>query len=243
MYDYALGGKDNYACDREAAEKVFRLAPEMRAMARQNRRFLGRAIRFLSESGIRQFIDVGSGLPARQNVHQVVAPDSRVVYVDHDPIVARHGEALLATSENVAFLQADLREPDRILGDPALRRLIDFSQPVGLLLVAVLHYVPEYDDPAGAVKYLAGRLAPGSHLAVSHLTNEFHPAEVTRVAAYSAAAGAPWVARDRAGVLAFFPGYDLVEPGLVTAPDWRPEIARTVDPTKMWIYAGVGRKP
>ncbi|GAA5070570.1 hypothetical protein HNP84_001618 [Thermocatellispora tengchongensis] len=246
VYDYALGGKNNYAVDREAAEKVFAAAPEMRAMARQNRWFLGRAVRFLAESGVRQFLDIGSGLPTQQNVHEVARetlPDARVVYVDHDPVVAAHGEALLADGRNAAFVRGDLRAPEEILAHPEVERLIDFREPVALLLVAILHFIPEEERPLELVERLAAPLAPGSHIVVSHVTSEFSPVEVGRLVALSARAGAPWVARDRAGVLAFFDGFEPVEPGLVTAPEWRPTVAREVDREKMFVYAGVGRKP
>ncbi|MEW9530839.1 SAM-dependent methyltransferase [Microbispora sp. NPDC049125] len=246
VYDYALGGRNNYAIDRETAEKVFAVAPEMRAMARQNRSFLGRLVRFLSaEAGIRQFLDIGSGLPTQRNVHQVaqeIAPGSRVVYVDHDPVVLRYAEALLATSDTVTAVQADLRRPEEILGHPDVRGLIDSSQPVAVLLVAVLHFVPDEDDPLAAVARLKDAMAPGSHLAVSHVTSELRPVEIGRLVQLSARAGAPWVARDRAQIQRFLDGLEMVDPGLVTAPEWRPEVARSVDPEKMWVYAGVGRK-
>ncbi|GLW98620.1 SAM-dependent methyltransferase [Microtetraspora sp. NBRC 16547] len=245
IYDYAIGGKDNYAVDRQVAETVFALAPEMRSMARQNREFLGRAVRFLAEeAGIRQFLDIGSGLPTQRNVHEVaheVDPRCRVVYVDHDPIVARYGDALLATSGDVAFVQADLRAPDDYLGHPDLQRLIDFSEPVAVLMVAVLHFVPDEDGPAEVVTRLRDLMAPGSHLAISHVTSEFRPQEIGNLVAVSGRAGAPWVARDRAEIMRFFDGFELVDPGLVTAPEWHPHVARPVEPEKMWVYAGLGR--
>ncbi|MEV7964982.1 SAM-dependent methyltransferase [Sphaerisporangium sp. NPDC088356] len=246
IYDYALGGKDNYAADRAAAEKVFALAPEMPRMARQNREFLGRAVRYLSaEAGIRQFLDIGSGLPTQQNVHQVVAetaPESAVVYVDHDPIVVAHGDALVATTGNVSFVRGDLREIDPILDHPDLRRLIDFDRPVAVLLVAVLHFVQDADRPYEVVDRIKGLMAPGSYLALSHVTPDPHPEKTAELVKVSTKAGAPWVARSHAELTRFFDGFDLVEPGLVTAPEWRPGITRRVDPDKMWVLAGVGRK-
>ncbi|MEV0974196.1 SAM-dependent methyltransferase [Microtetraspora glauca] len=245
IYDYAIGGKDNYAVDREVAETVFALAPEMPSMARQNRQFLGRVVRYLAEeAGIRQFLDIGSGLPTQQNVHEVareVDPRCRVVYVDYDPIVARYGDALLATSDDVAFVQADLCAPDDYLGHPDLQRLIDFSEPVAVLMVAVLHFIPDGSGPADVVARLRDLMAPGSYLAVSHVTNEFRPEEIGKLVAVSGRSGAPWVARDRAEIMSFFDGFALVEPGLVTAPEWHPHIAQPVAPEKMWVYAGVGR--
>ncbi|WP_424536049.1 SAM-dependent methyltransferase [Sphaerisporangium viridialbum] len=246
IYDYALGGKDNYAADRVAAEKVFALAPEMPLMARQNRAFLGRAVRYLSaEAGIRQFLDIGSGLPTQQNVHQVVAetaPESAVVYVDYDPIVVAHGDALVATTGNVSFVRGDLREIDHILDHPDLRRLIDFDRPVAVLLVAVLHFVHDADRPYEVVERLKDLMAPGSYLALSHVTPDPHPEETAELVKVSTRAGAPWVARSRAELMRFFDGFDLVEPGLVTAPEWRPDLTKQVDPDKMWVLAGVGRK-
>lgn len=247
IYDYALGGKDNYAVDRAVAEKVFALAPEMPVMARRNREFLGRAVRYLAaEAGIRQFLDIGSGLPTQWNVHQVAmetAPEARVVYVDYDPSVVTHGDALVATTDNVAFIRGDLREIDDVLGHPGLRRLIDFDRPVAVLLVAVLHFVPDAEDPHGTVSRLREIMAPGSHLAISHVTPDPHPEETAELVEVSTRAGAPWVARSHAEVMEFFGGFDLVEPGLVTAPEWRPGITRKVNPEKMWVLAGVGRKP
>ncbi|MFC4535495.1 SAM-dependent methyltransferase [Sphaerisporangium dianthi] len=247
IYDYALGGKDNYAADRAAADKVFAIAPEMRAMARQNRAFLGRAVRYLAgEAGIRQFLDLGSGLPTQQNVHQVakeIAPESRVVYVDHDPIVVAHGEALVATSPDVAFVPGDLRRIDDVLDHPGLRRLIDFDRPVAVLMVAVLHFIPDGEGPYEVVARLRDLMAPGSHLAVSSVTPDPHPEETAALIKVSTSAGAPFVARSHGEVTRFFEGLDLVEPGLVSAPEWRPQIARAVDLDKMWVLAGVGRKP
>ncbi|MBB2910365.1 hypothetical protein FHS43_001628 [Streptosporangium becharense] len=246
MYDYALGGKDNYAVDRIVADKVFSLAPEMPLMARQNRAFLVRAVRHLAaEAGIRQFLDIGSGLPTQQNVHQValeVAPQARVVYVDNDPIVAVHGEALIAAADNVAFVRGDLREIDKVLDDPELRRLIDTGRPVAVLLVAILHFVPDSEDPYGVVARLRNAMAPGSHLVISHVTSDPEPGRTAGLAATSTRAGAPWVARTRAEIMEFFGDFELVEPGLVTAPEWRPGIGGKVDPARMWVLAGVGRK-
>ncbi|WP_248958052.1 SAM-dependent methyltransferase [Sphaerisporangium perillae] len=246
IYDYALGGKDNYAADRAAAETVFSLAPEMRIMARQNRAFLGRAVRYLAaEAGIRQFLDLGSGLPTQQNVHQVateIAPESKVVYVDYDPIVVAHGDALVATSGDVAFVRGDVRRIDEVLDHPDVRRLIDFDRPVAVLLVAVVHFIPDAEGPYEVVARLREVMAPGSYLAVSSVTPDPHPDETAELVKVSTSAGAPFVARSHAEVTRFFEGFDLVEPGLVIAPEWRPPIARTVDPEKMWVLAGVGRK-
>ncbi|MEO3810831.1 SAM-dependent methyltransferase [Sphaerisporangium sp. B11E5] len=244
IYDYALGGKDNYEADRVAAEKAFAMAPEMPVMARQNRAFLGRAVRFLAgEAGVRQFLDIGSGLPTQQNVHQVAAEaaeGTRVVYVDYDPLVVAHGDALVADTPGVAFIRGDLRRVEDVLAHPDLA--IDFSEPVAVLLVAVLHFVRDEERAYEVVDLLRDRMAPGSYLALSHVTPDPHPEETAELVQVSTKAGAPWVARSREELLRFFGDFELVEPGLVTAPEWRPGIARPVDFGKMWVLAGVGRK-
>ena len=183
MYDAYLGGKDNYAADREAVREILRVFPEVRAMARANRAFMQRAVRFLAgEAGVRQFIDIGTGIPSAGNVHEVagqVAPGARVVYVDSDPIVHVHANALLTGSGTTSIVLADLREPDVILAHPKLRGLIDFAQPVALLLVAILHFIAETENPAGIVARLRDALPSGSYLALSHGTADFHPPGIT----------------------------------------------------------------
>lgn len=247
IYDYALGGKNNYPVDRAVAEKVFAQAPEMKSMARQNRGFLRRAVRFLvEEAGVRQFLDLGSGLPTGDNVHEVAqeyAPDTRVVYVDRDPLAVTHGQALLATNRNVAFIQQDLRNPETILGHPEVRSLIDFDRPFAVLLVAVLHFVPDEDEPLKAVTAYRAAIPSGGYLAVSHVTSDTRERSTAELIETTARAGAPWVARSRTEITRFFEGFDLVEPGLVTAPEWRHHIPREVDQDTMWVLAGVGRKP
>ncbi len=186
-YDYLLGGKDSYAADREAVRQILRTWPEVRDMARANRAFMQRAVRFLAgEAGIRQFIDIGTGIPSAGKVHEVagqVAPGARVVYVDNDPIVHVHASALLTGSDITAIVLADLRDPGAILAHPTLRELIDFSQPVGLLLVAILHFIAEGEDPAGIVATLRDALPSGSNLTLSHGTADFHPPGVAGEAA------------------------------------------------------------
>lgn len=249
MYDAYLGGRDNYAADREAVRQILRDFPEVRAIARANRAFMQRAVRFLvGEAGIRQFIDIGTGIPSAGNVHEVAgqaAPGTRVVYVDNDPIVHVHANALLTGSGSTSIVLADLRNPEGILGDPKLRGLIDFTEPVALLLVAILHFITEAEDPAGIVATLREALPPGSYLVLSHGTADFHPPGVAGQAAVGYEhATAPLVLRGFEQVLAFFDGFDLVEPGLVQAPLWRPDgrPPRPRDLAKLGIYAGVGRK-
>lgn len=214
-----------------------------------NRAFLQRAVRFLAgEAGIRQFIDIGTGIPAAGNVHEVagqVAPGARVVHVDNDRIVHVHANALLTGSGTTGVVLADLRDPAAILADPGLRATIDFTRPVALLLVAILHFITDAEDPAAIVATLRDALPDGSYLALSHATLDFHPPEVARqaVATYENAT-APFVPRPLAQVTEFFEGFELVEPGLVQAPVWRPDgrPPRLRDLEKIGIYAGVGRK-
>jgi len=228
MYDAYLGGKDNYAADREAVRQILRTWPEVRDMARANRAFMQRAVRFLAgEAGIRQFIDIGTGIPSAGNVHEVagqVAPGAKVVYVDNDPIVHVHANALLTGSGTTAIVLADLRDPGAILAHPKVGELIDFRQPVALLLVAILHFIAEAEDPAGIVARLRDALPPGSYLALSHGTADFHPPGVAGQAAASYEhATAPLVLRTFEQVSPFFDGFGLVDPGLVQAPLWRPD--------------------
>lgn len=249
MYDAFLGGRDNYAADREAVRQILRDFPEVRAIARANRAFMQRAVRFLAgEAGVRQFIDIGTGIPSAGNVHEVagqVAAGTRVVYVDNDPIVHVHANALLTGSASTSIVLADLRDPEGILGDAKLRGLIDLNEPVALLLVAILHFLTEAEDPARVVATLRDALPGGSYLVLSHGTADFHPPGVTGQAAVRYEhATAPLVLRGFEQVSAFFDGFDLVEPGLVQAPLWRPDgkPPRPKDLAKLGIYAGVGGK-
>jgi hypothetical protein len=249
MYDAYLGGKDNYAADREAVRQILRSWPEVRAMARANRAAMQRMVRFLAgEVGIRQFLDIGTGIPSAVNVHEVagqVAPDSRVVYVDNDPIVHVHANALLTGSGTTSIVLADLREPGEILTHPKVRELIDFSKPVALLLIAILHFITEEENPYGIVAAFRDRLPSGSFLAVSHGTADFHsPGTAAEAAASYETATAPLVLRTFDRVSAFFDGFELVEPGLVQAPLWRPDgkPPRPKDLAKIGVYAGVGQK-
>jgi S-adenosyl methyltransferase len=222
--------------------------PEARANAVANRAFLRRAVRFLVQAGIRQFLDIGTGIPSAGNVHEVageLAPDSRVVYVDNDPIVHVHANALLTGSGATSIVLADLRDPEAILAHPKVRAMIDFTEPVAVLLVAILHFITDAENPAAIVATLRDALPPASFLALSHATADFHPpgAIGPAVAVYRNAT-APFVPRPLGQVSGFFGGFDLVEPGLVQAPRWRPD-GRRPGPrnlAKIAIYAGVGRK-
>ncbi|WP_328710496.1 SAM-dependent methyltransferase [Microbispora hainanensis] len=245
MYDYYLGGKDNFAADREAAERVIAAAPVTREIARANRAFLGRAVWFLAgEAGISQFLDVGAGLPTRENVHQVAQdtnPAARVVYVDNDPVVLSHARALLATNTQTRVVLGDVRKPGDILTDPDVRDLLDLSQPVAVLLVAVLHFVPDHEDPYGAVRALVDAMAPGSFLVVSHV--EYRPELVGAVKPYQRA-NAPAVGRSLDDIGRFFDGLELVSPGLVNVREWRPDgpiLTARLEP-EVPFFAGVAVK-
>ncbi|MBB2909912.1 O-methyltransferase involved in polyketide biosynthesis [Streptosporangium becharense] len=233
MYDYYLGGKDNFPADREAAEQVLKVVPEIRYSARSNRAFLGRAVAYLAEAGIRQFLDIGAGLPTQNNVHQV-APGARVVYVDNDPTVLVHGRAILGKNENVTIVEGDVRRPAEILANPDVRAAIDFDQPVAVLLLAIMHFVPDEDDPDGVIATLRAAMAPGSHLALSHVAIDARPEAADGVTQVYDRASSPFVARTGKEIIRMFDGFDVVEPGIVNLPEWRPEPGAAVP------YRGIG---
>ncbi|MET8702635.1 SAM-dependent methyltransferase [Kitasatospora sp. NPDC058032] len=254
MYDYYLGGKDNFEADRTAAEAAIAAYPALRLLARTNREFLGRAVEFAAGRGIRQFLDIGTGIPAVGSTSEVarrVAPDARVVYVDNDPIVATHARALLAghPAGHTSVIEADLREPEAILAHPALSAAVDLGEPVALMLVAVLHFIRDEDGAERIVRTLRDALAPGSALILSHGSPDFasreSAAEGTRV---YRSASAPLVLRPRSAVEPFFGDFEFAGPGLVQLPLWRPEAGhiRTADLPDGWqdvsAYAGVAFK-
>ncbi|MGI8329368.1 SAM-dependent methyltransferase [Actinomadura scrupuli] len=247
IYDYLLGGKDNYAADRKAAQQLIDISPNAAVGIRENRAFLQRAVRYAAQAGVRQFIDIGSGLPTQGNVHEIartIAPGSRVVYVDNDPVVAVHGRALLLDDTgNTAFVQADLRQAKRILHEPAVTKLIDFGRPVAILLAAVLHFVSDAEDPRAHLADLREATAPGSLLVLSHGTADPFPEKGERAAQVYQAATAGLSLRSQPDILRFFEGYDLVEPGLVYAPTWHPEAPPTLsDPRSSGLLVGIGRR-
>jgi len=247
MYDYYLGGKDNYPVDRDAAEEVLAVLPEGRDMARANRAFLGRAVRFLAAQGVRQFLDIGTGIPGPGNtgdVSRAVAPDARVVYVDNDPIVLSHTQSLLEHHDpgSTAVIEADLRDPDSILTHPAVQRVLDFERPVAVLLVAVLHFLRDVDDPFGAVERIKRAIPSGGYLVLSHGTGDFEPERAFSAVKGYNQASAPFVLRSRKEISGFFDGTRLLEPGLVQIPWWRPDGEVPPDSEKIWIYGGVGYK-
>ena len=243
MYDYWLGGHDNFAPDRIAALKVAEMSPELPLVARANRAFLGRAVRFLAgEAGIRQFLDLGTGLPTKGNVHQVaqaIRPGARVVYVDNDPMVLAHSRAL-KTGEGTAVIRADLRDPDTILSHPDTRRLIDFSEPLAVLFVAVLHFVGGPDAHAAVARF-TGTLGPGSYLVLSHGSSEPDPQRAAAATALFASTASPVTPRTREEILEFFAGLEILEPGLVPVQQWRRDEPDAADPGQVWLLGGVGR--
>ncbi|MEV5710960.1 SAM-dependent methyltransferase [Actinoallomurus sp. NPDC052274] len=221
MYDYLLGGKNHILVDREAVQEAIRRIPNLRLMAKENRRFLQRAARYLQNLGIQQFIDIGAGFPTRDNTHEVIQnrdPDARVVYLDNDPVVLAHGRALLTDNANTTVIQADLRDPDAIIDHPGLNTMIDWHKPVGVILVGVLHFIPDSENPHGIVASFRSAMAPGSCLVLSHAKRNpetVHAAEVWKQA------NAPGVPRTVERIARFFDGLQLVHPGLVPVSKWR----------------------
>ncbi|MFB7596723.1 SAM-dependent methyltransferase [Streptomyces sp. NPDC056160] len=245
MYDYFLGGKDNYEVDQEAAEQFMKVAPEVRAGVLANRRFMHRAVRHVvAEGGVRQILDIGTGLPTEPNVHQIarsIAPETRIAYVDNDPIVSTHSMALL-DGTGTSVILGDLRDPRAVLDHPDVRRVIDFGEPVALLLVAVVHFLADADDPEGVMATLRDALPTGSYLVLSHATGDVHEDRRADAAAVYRRATASLNLRPHAGVLDFFGDFTLVEPGLVKVTDWRPDEAPQSGAAPIGIYGGVGRK-
>jgi SAM-dependent methyltransferase len=248
IYDYLLGGKDNYPADRAAAAEIARALPNVRTSFRWNRAFLGRAVRCLvTEQGIRQFIDIGTELPTAGNVHEIAqgaAPGTRVVYVDNDPVVLAHGRHLLHGVPGTAILEHDLRRTKDILDDQELRALIDCSAPVALLLVAILHFIPDADDPAAVVKRLLAPFPSGSYLVISHGTADAVPGVNDAAEVYQQSTS-PAHVRSRDQIERLIDGLELVEPGIVWLPQWRPGPGSepVPNPSDAYFYALMARKP
>ncbi|MEV8034638.1 SAM-dependent methyltransferase [Streptomyces sp. NPDC086182] len=249
MYDWYLGGKDNYPVDEEMGRQMLALDPRVPVMARVNRAFMHRATRWLAQNGVRQFLDIGTGIPTEPNLHQIaqaVAPDARVVYCDNDPIVLAHAAALLRSSDTgvTEYLQADVRDPDAILD--GARKVLDFGRPVALSLVALLHFVSDADGAYALVDRLLSELPSGSYLMVTHATADFTPEESAAAIAKLKAAGVTLALRSREEFLRFFDGLDLVEPGAAVVHEWHPELGEPVPGQDDGIipgYGAVGRKP
>ena len=246
IYDYLLGGWDNYEVDREAAERIVALAPDARVSVRANRDFLKRAVRHVTESGIRQIIDIGTGIPTSPNTHEIaqaIAPDTRVVYVDNDPIIATHAGAKLTNADHTGFVLADVRDPRAVIDHPEISRLIDFGRPVAVMLIAVLHFVEDSDDPIGIIRTLTERLAPGSRFVLTHGTLDFHHGTHDAREVYEEAT-ARLAIRSYDEILPFFDGFELLDPGLVQVPLWYPDgpLPDADELRRVAVYGGVGVK-
>jgi O-methyltransferase involved in polyketide biosynthesis len=243
IYDYLLYGKDNFAVDRAAAEHLMQSRLEPRRLSLANRGFLLRAVRFFAQQGISQYLDLGSGLPTSPSVHEVareIIPDARVVYVDHDPIVVAHNDALLATRDGVITIRADVRDPDAVLADGALAKCIDFDEPVAVLLLGVLHFISLDEDAPGIIAKFRQRMVPGSYLAVSLGTSDgADPEMIAETTQTYAAARMPFTLRSRAQIMDLFEGFSLIEPGLVSLPEWRPDSNTDRTPLKGPTLGGV----
>ena len=249
IWNYWLGGKDNYAVDREAGDKVAAMLPSIVAQARADRAFLGRAIRYLAgEEGIRQFLDIGTGLPTADNTHQVaqrVAPESRIVYADNDPMVLTHARALLTSTPEGAcdYVEGDLREPDMILAQAA--QTLDFTKPVGLMLLGILHHIPDTDEPYLVVRRLVSALAPGSFVTINHSTSAVHGAAMEDAVAHWNQVGTPSMTlRTPEQITRFFDGLELLPPGVISCSRWRPDLTPAGgQPPEVDEFCGVARKP
>lgn len=249
MYDYLLGGFHNFAIDREAAERVKRIYPDIALGMHANRAFLRRVVNFLLARGIDQFLDIGSGIPTVGNVHEVaerINPAARIVYVDSDPMAVAHGEAILQGNTHATVIQADARRPEKILNDPKVKYLLDFQRPVGVLIVALLHFIPDDANAYHLVRVLREAIAPGSYIAISHATNAAMPpaiaASIERLYANTAN---PGKYRSEIAVARFFDGLTMIEPGIVYAPLWHPESSDDLflnEPERSINFAGVGYK-
>jgi hypothetical protein len=248
FWNYLLGGRDNYAVDREAADQILLLIPSLRDTVRAERRFLIRAVQYLvGEARIRQFLDIGTGLPTAGNTHevaQIVAPESRIVYVDNDPLIMAHARALLTSTPEGAtdYVHADIREPGMILAEAA--RTLDFTQPVGLMLLGILNFIPDTDQAHAIVDRLLAALCPGSYLVISHPTAEIDGAAMREAMQFWNESGAaPIVARSRQQLIHFFGGLELLAPGVVSCSRWRPDPSEIGVPAEVFHFSGVGRKP
>lgn len=247
MYDALLGGSHNFEIDRKAAEMGKQLVPDLPRLALSNRAFLRRAVRFLVESGVEQILDIGSGIPTAGNVHEVVqalGADCRVLYVDIDPVAVAHARAILDGNDRADAIEADLRKPAELLARVRETGLIDFEKPVGVLLVAVLHLLSDSDEPGAKVAALRAAVAPGSYVAISHLSSELRPEDAAKLGNNAASQNRIGIHfRDRAGITAMFDGWELIEPGVVELPAWRPESERDLHeaPGRSLGLAGVAR--
>ncbi len=249
IYDYWLGGKDNFAADRAVAEALISAIPTVRSMAAENRRFVHRVARYLvGQAGVRQFLDVGTGIPTRPNLHEVaqeIAPETRVVYVDNDPIVLAHARALMISTEQgrSEYLHADLREPELIVNHRKLREVLDLNRPVALTIIATLMLLEDAEDPWRKIRVLMDALPSGSYVAITHPTGDFNPEAVKTAVDAAVDSGMTLVPRSRDEVARFFAGWELVEPGIVPVAAWQPDDGPPTDPHAAYYWAGIARKP
>ncbi|RDI20285.1 SAM-dependent methyltransferase [Lentzea flaviverrucosa] len=245
LYDYLLGGGHNFAADRALAEKFLQAQPNARTIARLNRSFLRRAVLFMVDRGIRQFLDLGSGIPTVGNVHEIAQkadPESRVVYVDFEEVAVAHSQLILEHDPNATVIQEDMTKPDAVLQAARHSGLLDFARPIGVLTAGVFHFVPPQADPNAIVATYRDAVPAGSYLAVSQFTQDLQPEEMAGVVEVMKKSQNPMYPRTKSEIEALFDGFELVEPGIVPTPLWRPEGANTDDPDKAGIYAAVGRK-
>lgn len=249
IYDYWLGGKDNFAADRAVAEALISAIPTVRSMAAENRRFVHRVARYLvGQAGVRQFLDVGTGIPTSPNLHEVaqeIAPDTRVVYVDNDPIVLAHARALMISTEQgrSEYIHADLREPELIVNHRKLREVLDLNRPVALTVIAILMLLEDAEDPWRKIRVLMDALPSGSYVAITHPTGDFNPEAVKTAMDAVVDSGMTLVPRSRDEVARFFAGWELVEPGIVPVAAWQPDDGPPTDPHAAYYWAGIARKP
>ncbi|GIJ43204.1 hypothetical protein Val02_00900 [Virgisporangium aliadipatigenens] len=248
VYDYLLGGKDNFAADRAAAEQGLKVNPNARTAPRENRAYLMRTVRFLVDAGVRRFIDVGTGLPTSPNIHEIaqgLQPSTEVAYIDNDPIVLTHARALLTSTPEgrTSYVDADLSDVDRILGAEPVRHMLDSGQPVALLLYAILHFFPDATDPYGIVRRLVDALPSGSYLVISHITDDYDKPAWAKFQQIFRAQGIDTQFRSQKEVEAFFEGLQLEHPGVVPILSWRPDTPPEFTDAQVALYGGVGRKP
>ncbi|WP_378733189.1 SAM-dependent methyltransferase [Nocardia brasiliensis] len=242
IYDYLLGGKDNYDIDREVAHRMLAIAPDTRTLAWFIRQFLVKAVQLAAEAGVRQFIDLGAGIPTSPNVHEVarkIEPSARVVYIDNDPIVHAHCDALLANSPGLTALKADVRRPDDILDQLKTESIIDFNEPVAVLIVGVLHFVMDDERPADIIAKFRDAMAPGSYLALTHGSNETHPDFIAQSQSDTDTTPSQVVYRSREQTTAFLDGFEILDPGVAPVQEW---LEGDLPATRLVIYGGIGRK-
>jgi SAM-dependent methyltransferase len=246
IYDFLLGGSHNFDADRQVARAAMAAVPDLAQQAAANRAFLRRAVRYLVGVGVRQFLDLGCGIPTAGNVHEIAqdaAPDARIVYVDNDPVAVAHSAAVLAGNPAAVAIEADLRAPQAILDHPAVQTVLDLTQPVGVLLVAVLHFIPDADDPAGIIRHLTQAMRPGSHLVIAHGVNDARPADAATLTGLWTNTTSPLTLRSAVQIHTLFRDLKMVSPGVVWAPQWRPDGPPPRRPRLSANLVGIGRVP